>query len=58
MQDTSQRYRAIKKLNYLIMKLNTVRDGNARFDVPQKYMAAVSERIAPQDCRNSKSQGS
>ncbi len=46
MQDTRQRYGALKKLNYLIMKLNACRNQNARFDVPQKYMAAVTDRIA------------
>ena len=38
MQDTAERYRTLKKLNYLIMKLNVSRTGDARFDVPQKYL--------------------
>lgn len=45
MQDTAQRYKALKKLNYLIMKLNACRDQDARFDVPQQYVAAVTDRI-------------
>ena len=47
MQDTAERYRTLKKLNYLIMKLNAARNGDARFDVPQKYLEAVSDRLKP-----------
>jgi hypothetical protein len=45
MQDTRERYRTLKKLNYLILKLNSVRNQDARFDMPQKYEAAVVERM-------------
>jgi hypothetical protein len=45
MQDTRERYRTIKKLNYLILKLNSTRNQDARFDVPQQYEAALAERI-------------
>lgn len=45
MKDTTQQYKAIKKLNYLIMKLNACRNQDARFDVPQKYLTAVTDRI-------------
>jgi hypothetical protein len=47
MQDTRERYRAIKKLNYLIMKLNASRNQDARFDMPQQYESAIADRIAP-----------
>lgn len=47
MQDTAERYRTLKKINYLIMKLNATRAGDARFDVPQKYFEAVADRLAP-----------
>lgn len=47
MPDTAERYRTLKKLNFLIMKLNASRQGDARFDVPQQYLAAVSERLSP-----------
>jgi len=47
MQDASERYRTLKKLNLLIMKLNTVRNGHAHFDLPQKYAAAVADRFSP-----------
>ncbi len=38
MQDTAEKYRALKKLNFLIMKLNSLRSASVQFDVPQKYM--------------------
>jgi hypothetical protein len=46
MQDEHERYRTLKKLNVLIMKLNVSRNGDARFDIPQKYAAAVVDRFA------------
>jgi len=45
MTDTSQKYRTIKKLNYLILKLNASRDHNATFDIPQHYYAEVVDRL-------------
>lgn len=45
MTDTRKRYRTIKKLNYLILKLNASRDSNAAFDIPQRYYADVVDRI-------------
>ena len=44
-QDTAQRYRILKKLNFLILKLNTTRNTDARFDLPQHYLAAISDRM-------------
>lgn len=45
MKDTAERYRTLKKLNFLIMKLNACRNSDTRFDMPQKYMTALSDRI-------------
>jgi hypothetical protein len=45
MPDTADRYKAMRKLNFLIMKLNVARSGAASLDVPQKYLGAVTERI-------------
>jgi hypothetical protein len=45
MQDTRERYRTIKKLNYLILKLNSTRNQDARFDMPQQYETAIADRI-------------
>ena len=44
-QDTAQRYRTLKKLNFLILKLNSSRNTDARFDMPQHYLAALSDRM-------------
>jgi len=45
MPDTAQKHQAMKKLNFLIMKLNACRKGNANFDMPQRYLGAVTDRI-------------
>ncbi len=45
MKDTAERYHTIKKLNYLIMKLNASRNQDARFDMPQQYEVAVIDRL-------------
>jgi len=50
MPDTAQRHRVLKKLNYMIMKVNAVRGGNYCFDIPQHYehyVEAVTEQIVP-----------
>lgn len=46
MPDTADRYSLLKKLNFLIMKVNALRQGSVRFDIPQQYMAGVSDRLA------------
>ncbi|BBO86262.1 DUF1992 domain-containing protein [Desulfosarcina ovata] len=45
MTDTVKKHRTIKKLNYLIMKLNATRGASAEFDIPQRYYVDVVERI-------------
>lgn len=45
MKDTAERYRALKKLNFLIMKLNASRNSDTRFEMPQKYISALSDRM-------------
>jgi hypothetical protein len=37
MTDTAEKYRTMKKLNFLIMKLNTLRSTSIKFEEPQKY---------------------
>ena len=37
MQDTAEKYRTLKKLNFLIMKLNTLRNTSVEFEMPQQY---------------------
>ena len=45
MTDTAQKHRTLKKLNFLILKLNASRDANAAFDVPQRYYSDLVERL-------------
>ena len=45
MTDTEQKYRTIKKLNYLVLKLNAMRSTNTSFDIPQRYYSEVVDRI-------------
>lgn len=45
MKDESEKYRVLKKLNFLIMKLNSMRNGTAEFDVPQQYQAKLVDSI-------------
>lgn len=46
MPDTAERYATLKKLNFLIMKFNASRQGSACFDIPQYYLAEVTERLS------------
>jgi len=45
MEDTAEKYLTIKKLNFLIMKVNSI--GNMRIDLemPQKYSGKLIERL-------------
>ena len=45
MDDTTQKYNALTKLNFLIMKVNTLRSGRIEFEVPQKYASKVVDKI-------------
>jgi len=45
MKDTAQKHRTLKKLNYLIMKLNAVRDTSIELEIPQKYSLKLVERL-------------
>jgi hypothetical protein len=47
MEETAEKYRTLKKLNYLIMKLNSLRSASIQFDVPQKYMPDLVARLEP-----------
>lgn len=39
--DEKLKYKTLKKLNYLILKLNTLRTGAVKFEIPQKYEEQV-----------------
>ena len=45
MAETSEKYKVLKKLNLLILKLNTMRSGSVKFDVPQHYLDPLAERM-------------
>jgi hypothetical protein len=45
MTDTRERYRVMKKLNYLIMKLNATRNSAIQFEVPQRYQESLIGRV-------------
>jgi hypothetical protein len=45
MQDTAEKYRVLKKLNFLIMKLNTFRNSSILFEMPQRYTEKLVDRF-------------
>lgn len=45
MGDTAEKFRILKKLNFLIMKLNAMCKGAVMFEVPQQYSAKLIERL-------------
>jgi len=45
LKDELQRYRTMKKLNFLIMKLNTMRGTSVAFEMPQQYEEALMDRM-------------
>ena len=45
MKDEKEKYRTLKKLNFLIMKLNSMRSSSVNFDFPQQYVEKVAERL-------------
>jgi hypothetical protein len=49
MADTAEKYRTMKKLNFLIMKLNTLRNTSIEFEVPEEYMPDLVERFGPKN---------
>jgi len=51
MKDEKEKYRILKKLNFLIMKLNSMRSASVNFDVPQQYVEKVVGRIESKDLK-------
>lgn len=45
MGDTVEKYRTIKKLNFLILKLNSMRSGPIEFEIPQHYEQKMIDRL-------------
>ena len=45
MEETAEKYRILKKLNFLIMKLNATRNMSIAFEVPQRYSTRLADRF-------------
>ena len=45
MEGAAEKYHTLKKLNFLIMKLNSLRNRSIRLDMPQKYSGKLVEQI-------------
>ena len=45
MNGTAEKYNTLKKLNFLIMKLNSLRQGSIAFDAPQRYSAKLVDHL-------------
>jgi len=45
MEDTAEKYRTLKKLNFLIMKLNFLVNRPIDLEMPQKYSGKLVERL-------------
>jgi len=45
LEDEAEKYSILKKINFLILKLNTLRGGKASFEVPQHYTGKLAQRV-------------
>lgn len=45
MPDTAERYRTLKKLNFMILKLNAMRRASIANEIPEHYAAQVVSRL-------------
>jgi hypothetical protein len=45
MTDTAEKYRILKKLNFLVLKLNLSRGGSIRFEIPQYYESRLAAQM-------------
>ena len=46
-EDAAEKYRTLKKLNFLIMKLNTLRNAPINREIPQLYAGKIADRLEP-----------
>jgi len=51
MAETVEKYRTLKMLNLLILKLNAMRSASISFDMPQRYEQKLVERFGKKDRR-------
>jgi len=55
MEDTAEKYRLLKKINFLVMKFNTLRNGKIDFEIPQRYQESLVDHLeAPRANKKSK----
>ncbi len=47
-KDEQERYKCMKKLNFLIMKFNTMANRSVRFEIPQVYEEALMDKMVSQ----------
>jgi hypothetical protein len=45
MNDEGEKYRQLKKLNYLIMKFNAMRKGSVRWEEQQRYYEKIVDKV-------------
>ncbi|MFO7706753.1 MAG: DnaJ family domain-containing protein [Desulfobacterales bacterium] len=45
MPDTAEKYRTLKKLNFMVLKLNAMRRASAANDIPQHYAHQIVARL-------------
>ena len=43
--DEAEKYRLIKKLNYMVMKLNVMRKGSVRWEEQQRYHEKIVDKV-------------
>jgi len=54
MEETAEKYRILKKLNYLIMKLNSIRDTTITREMPQLYAEKLVDHFEPSRSKDKK----
>ena len=52
--DAAEKYRLLKRLNFLILKLNTMLDASIQFDLPQLYLDKLATRFGPRSRQSNK----
>ncbi len=46
MKDEKQKYKTLKKLNFMIMKLNTIRQTRVAFETPERYEPEIARKLS------------
>jgi len=49
MDQAQEKFKLLRKLNFLVLKLNTMRKCPAELDLPQRYAPAVVQRLEKSD---------